>query len=699
MRLSRYAASFFLISALARGASPEKGTEILWDRFGVAHVYARSTADLFYCYGWAQAQSHGNLLLKLYGESRGRAAEYFGPAGLANDKWVWTNSVPQRSAQWLKAQTPEFRGYLEAFAKGINDYAAKNPGALSEEAKRVLPVSALDPIEHTHRIVHFTYIGSQRLAAAGPPVREARNILDTPEGVGSNGWAIAPSHSASGHAMLLGNPHLPWGDWSTYYEIHLTAPGIDLYGASQVGFPVLRFMFSEYLGFNQTVNSADAVDLYRVKKQDEGYVMDGKVLPFEKDTHEILIRQADGSFRNETLPIVRTVQGPVIKQDAGDPIAMRVAGLDRPFLLEQYWQMATAHDFAHYQDALRRLQVPTFNILYADRDGHIEYLWNATLPRRGKGDLAYWAGIVPGDTSETLWKSYLTYDELPKVIDPPNGYVANTNDPPWNAAWPNSLDPSKYPPYIAPQVATFRAERSLRMLSEDPKISYEQLLEKKHSTRAELADRVLQDLLDAAAKFGTERAKEAAAVLKTWDRHVNADSRGAVLFYAWATRFMGPALGSQAGFAVPFQLHDPLTTPRGLKDPAKCAQQLDQAAEETLKQFGALDVPWGQVMRFQWAGVDLPANGGFGNLGIFRVITFGPLHNGTRSQVHGETYVAAVEFSKPMKAQVLMSYGNSSQPGSPHQTDQLPYLTRKELRTAWRTRPEIEANLESRVRF
>ena len=687
----------------ADAASPAKGTEILWDKFGVAHVYAKNTDDLFYGYGWAQAQSHGNLLLKLYGESRGRGAEYFGASYLEGDKWVWTNGVPQRSAEWLALQKPEFRRYLEAFAKGINDYAAKNPGALSEEARRVLPVTALDPIEHTHRIVHFTYMGSQRLANPGPgrgAAAELASLLETPESIGSNAWAIAPAHTANGKAMLLGNPHLPWGDWSTYYEIHLTAPGIDLYGASQVGFPVLRFVCSQYLGFNQTVNSPDLVDLYRIKTQADGYLFDGKVLPFEKDSHDIKIRQPDASFKTETLQITRTVHGPVIrKEPGGAPIAMKVAALDRPFLLEQYWQMETAHDFAGFQKAAARLQVPTFNIVYADRDGHIEYLWNAALPRRAKGDLAFWAGVVPGDTSETLWHDYISYEELPKVIDPPNGFVHNTNDPPWNAAWPNTLDPSKYPPYIAAKNISFRAERSLRMLTENDKLTYEKFIELKHSTRAELADRILPELLAAAAQYGTPLAKQAADVLSKWDRHADAESRGAVLFYAWATRFMGPALGSQAGFAVPYDMADPLKTPRGLKDPQKAVQQLDEAAAETQAQNGALDVEWGKVMRYQFAGVDLAANGGFGNLGIFRVITFGPLHNGTRSQTHGETWVSAVEFSSPLKMKVLLSYGNSSQPGSPHQTDQLPYLTRKELRMAWRTRPEIEANLESRVRF
>jgi acyl-homoserine-lactone acylase len=697
--------SVFMLSLIAASViqaastSPQKGSEILWDKFGVAHVFAKSTRDLFYGYGWATAQSHGNLLMKVYGESRGRAAEYFGPSGLANDNWVWTNSVPQRSAKWLAEQTPEFRSYMEAFAKGINDYAAKNPGAWSEEAKRVLPITALDPVEHFHRILQYAYIAPSRLASSEPDVF-AENLMDTPEAVGSNAWAIAPSHTAAGKTLLLGNPHLGWGDWQTYYEIQLVAPGIDLYGASQVGFPVLRFLYNGYLGFNQTVNSIDGADLYRIKTEGDGYVFDGKVKQFQRESHDIKIRQADGSFKTEKLEIVSTIHGPIIKNDHGAPIALKVAGLDRPFAAEEYWQMATAHNFAEYQKAVGRLQVPTFNIIYADRDGHIEYLWNGTLPKRSKGDLKYWGGIVPGDTSETLWTEYHSFEELPKVIDPPNGYVHNTNDPPWNAGWPTQLDPDKYPPYIAPRNISFRAERSLRLLYENKKLTFDEFVANKHSTRSEMADRILPDVIAAGRQYGTELAKQAADVLEKWDRQVNVDSRGAVLFLNWATRFMGGAtLGSQAGFAVPYDLKEPLTTPRGIKDPKKVAQQLDEAAAQTIKESGSLDVEWGKVMHYQLGGADIPANGGFGNLGIFRVITFGPMHNGIRSQIHGETWVSMVEFGNPPKLKVLMSYGNSSQPGSLHITDQLPYLARKELRTAWRTRGDIEANLESKVTF
>jgi acyl-homoserine-lactone acylase len=720
---------------------PAKGNEILWDTYGIPHLYAKSTPDLFFLYGYAQAEAHGDLLLRLYGESRGRAAEYFGgenkaatDASLKADQWVWTNSIPQRSQTWLDQQTPAFRSYLDAFAAGINAYAAKHPEALSEEVKRVLPIIALDPVEHSQHFIHFTFVAGARLAEPTRPAARATTAeaelepgpFDTPpdSDAGSNGWAIAPSHSASGKSMLLSNPHLAWAGAQTYFEAELTAPGVHIYGATQVGLPVLRFAFNDFMGYTHTVNTIDAADLYRIKTSGEGYLFDGKLMQFEKDTHTIKIRQPDGSFTDQPLEIRRTIQGPIIKQDAGDPIALRVAGLDKPFMLEEFWQMSTAHNFAQFETAIKRLQEPMYNILYADRDGHIEYLFGGDIPRRSKGDVAFWAGIVPGDTSETMWHDYLTYAELPKVIDPPNGYVQNTNEPPWDAAWPNNLDPAKYPPYTAPTFISFRTERSLHMLSNldagNKPFSFNQMIEKKLSTRAELADRILPDLLAAAEKYGTPQAKEAAAVLAKWDRLTESNSRGAVLFYAWARQFMGPTLGVQTGFATPYSLGSPMTTPTGLKDPAKAALQLDAAATETMHDFGALDVPWGNVMRFQINsqsngvttgiganrsspidGVDLPGNGGYGNIGVFRVVTFGPLDaaSKTRTPVHGDGYVAAIEFTSPPHAMMSLSYGNSSQPGSKFHTNQLPLLESKKMREALLNRKAVEANLSTKEVF
>ena len=763
-RLAVLAVSAALLAPTLNAAPyhPQKGTEILWDKYGVPHLYAKSTPDLFFLYGYAQAEAHGNLLLRLYGESRGRAAEYFAnpttgdakaetDADIKSDTWVLTNSIPQQSEAWLKLQTPEFRSYLEAFAAGINAYAAKHPEALSAEAKRVLPITAVDPIEHALHFVHYTFVASPRMAepsrrgaavvsadaslTAGP--LDAMLPGDAPFGVpadsdgGSNAWAIAPSHSANGHSMLLSNPHLAWAGVTTYFEAEFNAPGVHIYGATQVGLPVLRFAFNDFMGYTHTVNGIGAKTLYRIKKSGDGYLYDGKVLPFETSTATIKVRQPDGSFTTQALNIRRTIHGPIIKEEDGDPIALRVAGLDRPYMLEQYWQMSNAHNFTQFETAIKRLQPPTYNITYADRDGHIEYLFGGLLPRHKSGDVAYWAGIVPGDTSDTLWTDYHSYDELPKVIDPPNGYIENTNEPPWDAAWPNDLDPKKYPPYTATNGISFRTERSLHMLSnigDNPgagpykfaPLSFDQLVEKKLSTRVEMADRILPDLLAAVDQYGTPQAKEAAAVLAKWDRLNEADSRGAVLFYAWARQFMGQSLASQAGFAVPYALGFPMITPRGLKDPAKAAAQLDAAATETLKDFGALDIPWGKVMRFQVNnqsagattgatairtapidGADLPGNGGYGNTGVFRVITYGPLDpvTKTRTPVHGDGYVALIEFSTPIHAKMSLSYGDSSQPNSPFHTNQLQLMQDKKMRDALLTRKDVEANLSSKETF
>ena len=676
-------------------ARPPGGGEILWDNFGVAHVYAKTEGGLFYGYGWAQTKSHGNVLLKLYAEGRGRAAEIWGPSELKSDRWMALNGVAERTRAWMKAQPPSFRADLQAFADGINAYAAAHPKALSPQARQVLPVSAEDVVAYAQRLFQFRYLAPPEIVDHLPAT-----AAEPKEPAGSNGWAIAPSRSASGHAMLLMNPHLPWATgWSTYYEIQLKAPGIDLYGASQVGLPVLRFVFSDYLGFTQTVDDPGGVTLYRIKTAPGGYLFDGQVRPFQTSQHTIKVRQPDGSITNEPVEVRSTVQGPIVAEADGAPVAIRVAGLDRPLALEQYWRMETAHDFAGYQQALRMQQVPSFNVIYADRDGHIQYLFNGLVPKKPGRNLAYWAGLVPGGRSDTLWTSYLSYDELPKVTDPAGGTVQNSNDPPWDAAWPARLDPKPYANLIASDAVSLRMARGVRMLSEKPKIGFDELAAMKWSNRSELADRALPDLQQAASLYGTDLAKQAAGVLDKWDRSTLADSRGALLFLDWADR-PGAANGyAGAGWAQPYDLAQPLTTPSGLADPKAAAAALDAAAQHMLATTGALDTPWGDVMRIRQGDADLPASGGPGRLGVFDVIDFTPPKDGRRTANFGDSFIAIVSFDGPAHAKVLTTYGNASQPDSSHIADQAPLLAQHQLRDAWRTRAEVEAHLESRDIF
>jgi acyl-homoserine-lactone acylase len=676
-----------ILFSLALPSFGQPKVEILWDHYGVAHVYAKNLEGLFFGYGYASMQSHGDLILKLYGESRGRAAEYWGPGAndenLKQDRWVRINGIPERGADWYRKQTAEYRKYLDAWAAGMNAYATRHPEGLSEEHKRVLPITGADAVIHTHRVMHFNYLTNANSV-------EALVTGHTPalSGIGSNAWAIAPKKSASGSTMILMNPHLPWRDWYTYYEIDLNAPGIHLYGASQVGFPMLRFVFSDYVAFTQTVNSIDANDLYKLDVRGDCYLFNGACQPFETRNVTIKVRGAT----DEILHIRSSIHGPVVWDKEGVVVAQRTAGLDRPFAIEQYWKMALAHNFSEYQRQVRRLQVPTFNITYADRAGHIMYLFNGTLPKRSQGDSEFWHGVVDGTTSKTLWTQIHSYDDLPKVIDPPTGFVQNTNDPPWTSTYPTILKPASFPPYTSVgRSELWRTTRSLRMLTENAKISFDDLKTLKHSTRLEMADRTVDELVRAAEQSDDPKAKRAGEVLKAWDRQAEADSRGALLF---------ETLAPKLEFQTPLDLLKPFDTPRGLKgSPTELAKLLAQAADATEKKYGAIDAPWGDWRRLKIADVDLPANGASGSLGAFRVFNYAPASTSKRGAVMGDTFVCLVEFGNPLRARAITSYGNSSQTGSPHAADQLPLVAKKEMRTVLLTRKDVEANLESRDTF
>ena len=287
--------------------------EILWDTYGVPHVYGTDEAAVFYGYGYAQAQSHADEILRLYGEARGLGAEYWGEAYEETSIWLIKNDVPARSKAWYDAQEPKFKADLDAFAKGINAYAAAHPDAIDPSVKVVLPISGVDVVAHAHRLMNFVYVASPGRGGEGDATDEemaAKAQEDVYVGEdGSNTWALGPTKTASGVTMLLQNPHLSWQtNFFTYYEAHLVGPdGLEIYGATQIGLPIVRFAFNQQMGISNTVNGMVGATRYKLTLKDGGYVFDGEVKPFDVKTTSYKVRQADGSLVEKTIEIKSTI--------------------------------------------------------------------------------------------------------------------------------------------------------------------------------------------------------------------------------------------------------------------------------------------------------------------------------------------------------------------------------------------------------
>jgi acyl-homoserine-lactone acylase len=685
--ITRVLLNCLLFLAFNIGYAQRPHPQILWDNYGVPHIYSKTTAGMYYAMGWAQMHNDADLLLQLYAQARGVSAQYWGKLYLNNDEIVQRFNLTPLAQKVYNEQHAEYRAYLDAFVKGINDYAKTHPENIGESYKQVLPVTPQDVIAHMINVLNLTFVGGDHIYKARMQVR----------GAGSNAMAIAASRSASKHAMLMANPHLPWYGRFTFFEAHLNGPGFNAYGAALAGMPMVAIAFNNNLGWTHTNNVIDAATTYKLSLKDNGYLLDGTVKPFKTRTVTLKIKQDDGSFKEEQLVCRDAEQGPVISEKGNDAYAVRVAGLGNPYLIEQYHKMAKASNFKEFEAAEKMMQMPMFNVIYADKAGNIMYLDGGNFPKRNEGDFNFWHYNVDGTQSKYIWTKMLPYDSLPKVFNPPSGFVQNCNDVPWTCTYPMVLNPKNYPPYIAPyktwRTVDMREERAINMVGDNHSISFEQFVGYKLNTGFEMTDRCLDDLLQAAGQYSDTLVNKAAAVLRVWDRRADTGSRGAVLFVQWCNDMFS---GGQPVFKNPYNIDHPDTTPNGLYDPKYAVQKLKQAAAEMMSIHGSLGIPWGQVARFRRGKFDYPANGAPPDVGSFRSINYFRDKDGKFVADGGDSYVVITEFGDKPKARVLLSYGNAYQPGNKHMGDQLKLLSEKKLRPALLDRADILKNLEEK---
>ncbi len=650
-------------------SSSKTNTLINWDTYGVPHIVSSTKKDLFFAQGWALMHNHANKVLQLYGKSRGRASEYWGKKYIKNDILVHTLGFSELADQWVPKQDPELKMIYTNFVKGMNAYLQNNLDQINEENKVVLPLTTKDVNMHGMFVVFTRFIGGSDLG----------RVQQWPD-MGSNTYAISPKKSASGNAMLVQNPHLPWSNEFLFTEYHFNLNGRNLYGANLLGMPGIAIGFNESLGWSHTDNTIDNTDTYKLKLIGDGYELDGKKEKFESSSKILLIKQDDGSLKEKEIKILKTRHGPVIKKTKNNVLAIRLVGLDRANMFLQWWKMLNSKNFDEFETALKMAQIPFWNVMYADKLGQIFYVFNGLVPKRKQNSWEYWDRIIPGGKSEDIWTEVHAYDDLPKIKNPEIGWLQNANDPPWSSTIPMVLNPDDYPGYMAPKVMHFRPQRSAKMLIEDSLITFDELVDYKLSTRLEFADRILDNLFEAIDIYGSDKARNAKNILQNWGRDADADSKGTLLFYTWSSKFN---IDDNSIYSTPWDINDPINTPDGLSNPKEAVKYFEEAINEIEAQFGKLDIPWGDYYRINYNGIDLPANGIDGRLGVFRVAWPGRSDSTNMYVGGGDSWVAVIEFGDKVKAKALLSYGNSTEKDSPNNGDQLKLFSKKELRDIW----------------
>jgi acyl-homoserine-lactone acylase len=394
-------------------------------------------------------------------------------------------------------------------------------------------------------------------------------------------------------------------------------------------------------------------------------------------------------FRNgrglssETREIWSTSLGPVIYRGGGKIYVLRAANQGDFRGGQQFLRMMRARTLAEWKDAMRMRGRTNSSFTYADRAGTIYYVWNASIPVLPHPSAGDSAATLVRRTSEA-WTRYVDYDSLPQVLNPKGGYVHNENDPPYYTNMREPLDPKRYPLYFPEPRLGLRSQHAITLIDNDRKLSLEDVITLKHSYRMLLGDRVRDDLVKAVrAANPTGDVAKAIDVIAAWDKTVAPESRGGVLFEIWWRRYIAQTRPATM-YAEPWDPAAPMTTPRGLKNPARAVETFTWAVDETNRRHGRFDAAWGEVHRVRRGSIDVPVGGCSGDIGCFRVLQYRDDPDGKRSAIGGDGWILAVEFGDQPRAFSVLAYGESPRPDSPYFSDQAAMFAKGQLKpVAW----------------
>ncbi|RAK53095.1 acylase [Phenylobacterium soli] len=697
---------------LARQKAEAAAVTITRDDWGVAHVHGHTDRQAVFGMAYAQAEDDFNRVETNYIESLGRSAEAEGPAAVWKDLRMKLIVDPvelkadyARSPAWLKA-------LMDGWADGLNYYLATHPEVKPKVIRRFEPWMALSfsegsigpDIERADLEGLKAFYGGDHLAWTRP-APDGRYIEPT----GSNGFAIAPSRTKDGHALLLINPHTSFFFRS---ELQIASDeGLDAYGAVTWGQFFIYQGFNRHVGWMHTSTGADVVDEFAetvVKKDGKLFYRYGSELrPVRARTIVVPYKDAGGGLSRRAFTAYFTHHGPIVRAEGEKWIAMAL--MNRPLpALQQSWLRTRARDYASYLKVAELKANSSNNTLFADDKGEVAYLHPQFIPLRD--DRFDYTKPVDGADPATDWRGLTPLADAPRVLNPKSGWIFNTNDEPWNAAGPDSPKKAAFPRYMDQFGENPRGVHAARVLSKRSDFTLKSLIEAAFDPDLPAFDRLIPALKAAydATPEGDPlktRVKDQVAALESWDRRWAAASTETSLAVFWGEGLWAKAapLAKREGVDV----YDYMATRLTRQD---VLQALAEASDRLTTDFGSWKTPWGEINRFQRlddsivphfddAKPSLPVpftSAQWGSLASFGAQRYPNTkrYYGTR----GNSFVAVVEFGPKVHAYAVTAGGESGHPGDPHFNDQAGRYAGGDLREVYFWPEQLKGHVERTYR-
>ena len=657
--------------------------EIIRDKWGVPHIYAKTDAEVAYGLAWATAEDDFKSMQENLLSIRGRLAEVNGIKGAIFDFFAYAietkNLVDQKYDTDL---SPEFKKVIEGYAAGINSYAAKHPEEIA--LKGIFPISSKDVLQGY--VLNLTLLSGAHTYMAKIFNRNIKRY-EKPEG--SNGIAISSKKTTDGKTYLTVNSHQPLEGPFAWYEAHLESEeGWKMIGANFPGGVSLFVGTTPNLGWGHTVNAPDFTDVYKLEMNPNNkyqYKFDGKWEMLEKRVFRTKVK-----FGFIKFPYKRTIYkskyGLTFKNKDGFYSVRFPSNMTTVKAAEQWFHMNKAQNYTEFRKALDFQGIGCTNIVYADKEDNIFYLGNGNFPYRNpKYD---WKNVLPGNTSETLWEEkFYPIDSLAFILNPKSGYVFNTNNTPFNATAPNeNIDSNS----VNSTMGYFkydnnRSKRFQHLIQQYDKVSYEDFKTIKFDQNWMRTPIYTFSMANINLLFELDEQKYSdiaplIAMLKRWDGNTKIGSKGAAIFVL-TLQFLNERLDKEGR-----------TKEENFLAEAEYVSALKKTKKHLMKHFGSIHVLLGGLQQHSRGKVSLPISGA---PDVLAAIYGKPQKNGQLRIFAGESYIQMIQFTKEGAViESVNAYGSSAHEDSPHYTDQMELYVKQQLKPMTFDKAEILKNAE-----